>query len=168
MTLVSRISCLAVLVALAGCSMDSVASGTAAKNDSNIKKVVNLYEAYQTYHGFQGPKDEKTFRDFVADGSIPDKNLQMMGVDPKNLDSIFISERDGKPFKIRWGAMGGRFVVDALVFEDSGSGGKKMVAFNGPIVEDEDEARYKDLWEHGGPPAGKKSGAPIMPPADMK
>ena len=160
-----RISSLAVLFALAGCSTDQVASATAAKNDSNIKRALNLYNGYQMMHGWQGPKDEKALRDFVAEGAIPDKNLQMMGVDPKNLDGIFKSDRDGKPFKVRWGVAGGRAVSDALVFEDTGVNGKKLVAFNGPVVEEVDDARYKDLWEHGGPPTGVKSGGvPGAPP----
>ncbi len=57
-----------------------------------------------------------------------------------------------------------------LVFEDTGVNGKRSVAFNGPVVEEEDESRYKDLWEHGGPPAGMKSGGGLgaPPPANAK
>jgi hypothetical protein len=142
----------------ASCSMDSVASVTAAKNDSNIKRVVNLYNAYQLLHGYQGPKDEKALRDFVSSGAIPDKNLQMMGIDSKNLDRIFKSGRDGKPFKTRYGVTGGRAVSDALVFEDTGADGKKLVGFNGPVVEEVDDARYKELWEHGGEPSSMSGG----------
>lgn len=156
MNLIRRVACLLALIIVVGCSTDKVASITAANNDSNIKKVVNLYNAYQLMHGYQGPKDQKMLVDFANDGSIPAKNLQMMGLDPNNLNGIFKSERDGKDFKIRWGVTGGRAVSDALVFEDTGAGGKRLVAFNGPVVEDVDEARYKDLWEHGGGPAGAK------------
>jgi hypothetical protein len=166
MILFSRIPPIVVLLAVvSGCSTDTVANVVATKNDSNIKRVVNLYNAYQLMHGWQGPKDEKALRDFIADGEIPEKNLAMMGIDPKNLDNVFKSERDGKPFKIRYGAASGRFVTDALVFDDGGENGKKLVAFNGPVVEEVTEARFKELWEHGGPPTGTRSGGgPDVPP----
>ncbi len=47
------------LIFAVGCSVDSVANATAAKNDSSIKRVVNLYDSFQRNHGYQGPKDEK-------------------------------------------------------------------------------------------------------------
>lgn len=153
MQLVFRLFALAVLVALAAsCSTDKVASVVAAGNDSNIKRTVNLYRSYQITHGWQGPRDEQALKDFVAD--VPEKGLQMAGIDPHNLDSIFKSDRDGKPFKIRYGITVGRDGTDALVFEDQGVNGKKFVAFNGPIVQEVDDSRYKDLWEHGGSPGG--------------
>jgi len=149
---------LAILVVLlAGCLGDQIAHQVGAKNDANIKRVSNLYYAYQRSHGWQGPKDEKALRDFVVEHGLPTENLQMMGIDEKNLDGLFKSERDGKPFKIRYGVPGGFGTTDALVFEDQGIDGKKEVAFTGSIVEDVDDARYKELWEHGGQPQGAAS-----------
>jgi hypothetical protein len=158
------------LSAVVGCSGDRIASSVAAQNDSNIKRAVNLYSAYQLTHGYQGPKNEQVLRDFVASHGIPIKNLEMMGVDPSNLDNVFKSERDGKPFKIRYGVTGGMGVSDALVFEDQGVDGKKLVAFNGPVVEDVDDARYKDLLEHGGFPSWMthKSGRPDAKSGEVK
>ena len=147
------------LLATAGCSTDKTASIVAAGNDSNIKRTVNLYRAYQISHGWQGPKDEAALKSFVSDHGLPDRNLEMMGIDPHNLDGIFKSDRDGKPFKIRYGVTVGRDGTDALIFEDEGVGGKKLVAFNGPIVQEVDDARYKELWEHGGSPVGANSQA---------
>ncbi len=165
-----RILCVAVLIVSAtSCSTDKVAGIVAEHNNSSMKRTVNLYSAYQLANGWQGPRDENTLRQYVTDGGLPDKSLQWMGIDPKNLDSLFISDRDKKPFKIRWGVTGGRGVVDAIVFEDTGMDGKKLVAFNGVIVEEEDDAHYKDLWEHGGPPAGIKSGGiPGATPVNTK
>jgi hypothetical protein len=140
------------LAAAASCSTDRVASVVAAGNDSNIKRAVNLYRSYQISHGWQGPKDEQALKDFVAD--VPEKNLQMAGIDPKNVDKIFKSDRDGKAFKIRYGVTVGRDAIDALVFEDEGANGKKLVAFNGPIIEEVTDSHYKELWDHGGRPTG--------------
>src|ERR1700690_126561 len=98
-----QIALLSLAVVLTGCSGSRVASQVAAANDSNIKRAANLINAYQTTHGWQGPKDEKTLRAFINDRGIPDENLRMMGIDSQNLDSVFKSDRDGKPFKIRYG-----------------------------------------------------------------
>jgi len=132
------------LVFAAGCG-DPVASEVAAKNDANIKRVANLYGAYQVAHGWQGPADEKSFLEFAR--KLPDQNLQMMKIDRDAVDQVLKSERDGKPFKIRFSVGGGPGAASALVFEDIGVGGKRQVAFNGAVVEEVDEPRYRELWE---------------------
>jgi hypothetical protein len=146
-------ACLPIAV---GCSTDSVADQVGAKNDSNIKRVVNLYYAFQSTNGWQGPKDEGALRSFAKSG-YPTKNLQLMGIDPNDLGKILVSERDGKPFKIRYGITGGIGVVNPLVFEQDGVAGKRLVAFTGPVVEEVDEARHKELWDKGGLPLGVTS-----------
>jgi hypothetical protein len=148
-----------------GCSRDMTSTEVSAKNNSHIKQVVNLYSGFQMSHGWQGPKDIDSFKNYIKTG-LPPQNLQMMGVDPDHLDLLFTSQNDNKPFKIRYGISGGLGVVDALVFEEQGTGGKRQVGFNGPYVEAVDEARYKDLWEHGGHPQGLavKNGIPGAPP----
>ena len=153
-----------VLLHLAGCSGNRIASQVAAMNDANIKRLVNLYTAYQSVHGWQGPKDENVLKSFVTSRGIPERNLEMMGIDPNIVDNVFKSDRDGKPFKVRYGVTGGRGVSDAIVFEDQGINGKKMVAFNGPLVEEVDDAEYKKLWEYGGRPEGM-TGQSVGPPA---
>jgi hypothetical protein len=142
------------LTTVVGCMGDQVASQVAAKNDSSIKRVTNLYYAYQRSHGWQGPKDEKALRDFVAEHGLPPENFRMMGIDEGHLDSLFISDRDGKPFKIRYGVGGGMGVTDAITFENQGIDGKRYVAFLGPVVEEVDNAKYNELWQHGGAPSG--------------
>lgn len=141
---------------VAGCSTDSVANQVGAKNDSNIKRVVNLYYAFQSTNGWQGPKDEAALRSFAKSG-YPTKNLQLMGIDPNDLGKILVSERDGKPFKIRYGITGGIGAVNPLVFEQDGVAGKRLVAFTGPVVEEVDEVRHKQLWDKGGLPLGVTS-----------
>jgi hypothetical protein len=138
------------LATLSGCK-DSVSSEVAAKNDSNIKRVANLYGGFQSMHGWRGPGDEKSLKQFAK--GLPDKSLAMMKIDREKLDEVFASERDGKPFKIRFAVQGGPGAVEALVFEQVGVNGKKLVAFNGGYVEDTDEGRFKELQEgRGGGP----------------
>ena len=146
-----------------GCA-DRVTAEVAAKNDSNIKRLVNLYWGYQFLHGWQGPKDQQALKDFVKQGKLPAKNFQMMGIDPEKLDSIFISERDGQPFKVKYGVGGGIGVVAPIVFEKVGYGGKKQVGFLTPIVEEVDDSRYNELWEKGGLPNGVAKGPERLRP----
>jgi hypothetical protein len=151
------------LASISGCG-DGIANQVAAKNDSNIKKLVNLYYAFQFTNSWQGPKDEAALRAFAKNG-FPAKNLALMGIDPDRLDEILVSDRDGKPFKVRYGIVGAVTAVHPLVFEQDGVEGRKLVGFNGPTIEEVDEARYKELWEKGGLPQGMSRAAQQAPDA---
>jgi hypothetical protein len=145
------------LAVVAGCSSDKTAQLVGEMNKSNIQRVANLYAAFQNGKSNGGPQDEKEFKDFV-NAYAPDK-LKMMGVDTSNIESVFKSERDGQPFKIRYKVGGGRGAVAPVAFEVNGKDGKKQVGFTGGKVEDCDEARYKDLL------AGKDTTPPAAGPA---
>lgn len=180
--------CVAVLAAglalVTGCT-DRVAEQVGAMNKSNIQRVANLYSAYQNIVSGAGPADEKAFKEFVS--QYAKDKLKMMGIDPNNTESIFISERDGQPFKIRYKVAGSRGAVAPVAFEQTGKDGKKQVAFTGGSeskVEDCDDAKYNDLWAGkytsapaaaptgpgggarpvGGSPGGRPAGAPTGPP----
>jgi hypothetical protein len=154
---------------MAGCSRNKVAEQVAAMNTSNIMRLANIYSAFQNYKAGKGPKDEAEFKTFIKDFDA--EKLRMMGIDPNNLDAVFTSERDGKPFKVRYKVGGGRGSVDAVVFEQQGVEGKKQVGFTGLKVEEVDDATYQKLWggkgDAGpqGPPAKSASGRPSgIPP----
>ena len=145
------------LAALAGCSRDQTARDVAAQNTSNIQRLANLYSAYQTYNGGRGPASEAEFKTFIAryDGD----KLKMMGVKADDLGGLFTSERDGKPFKVRYKVGGGRGAAAPVVFEQDGKDGKRQVAFTGNAkVEDVDAATYDQMW------AGKTGTAPPAGP----
>ena len=133
-------------------------------NTSNIQRLSNLYAAFQNYRGGRGPKDEAELRGFIKEFD-PEK-LSMMSVDLNNLDGLFTSERDGKPFKVRYKVGGGRGSVDAVVFESEGKDGTKQVGYTGGKVEDADDGKYEKLLagkgesqKPAGPPAGAPAGA---------
>src|SRR5262245_29085451 len=96
-----RILLSGLLLACAGCSSDNIANQVAAQNDANIKQVANLYYTYQRSHSWQGPKDEAALKSFVRQDMDP-KKLELMHVNTSQLDDLFISARDHKPFKIRY------------------------------------------------------------------
>jgi hypothetical protein len=152
------------LAGLTGCG-DDTANQVAAMNKSNIQRLANLYAAYQNYHGGPGPANEAEFKEFIK--KFNPAQLTMMHVDPNNLDGLFTSDRDGKPFAIRYSVGGGRGSVDAVVFEQEGKGGKKQVGYTNSKVEEVDDAAYADLWAGkaagGGSPVTAPAGAPTGP-----
>lgn len=168
---------------LVGCSSDKTKKNVAALNATNIQRVSNLYAAHQTYKNGQGPKNEAEFKQFVRD--FDPTKLDMMGIDPANVDAIFVSERDNQPFVIRYQVGGGRGSVDPVVFEQTGVGGKKQVGFTGGKVEEVDDATAEKMLAGrsqsqppsggqpsgpptGGRPSGRPSGAPAGAPKGPK
>lgn len=162
------------LMGFAGCSSDHTAQDVAAMNKSNIQRLANLYSAHQTYRNGRGPSDENEFKNFIA--NFDADKLTMMGVKANDLNALFTSERDGKPFKVRYNVGGGRGSVDAVAFEQVGKDGKRQVAFTGNTKVDEvDEVTYQQLWagkaktestataSKGGRPTGPPPGAPVGP-----
>lgn len=135
---------LAMVAGTFGCSDGSLRRQVAAMNDSRIKQLANLFRFYQATHGWVGPKDEASLRSFVA--TAPRKNLEMMGVDPAAFDQLLVSERDGKPFRVRWGVTIGPLEEQAVVFEAEGRDGRRFVAFTGAKAEEVEGDRYERLW----------------------
>ena len=148
-------SIVVLLLSASACSHDY--SGTVKSlNVSNIQRLSNFYAGFQSSRMGQGPKDETELKTFIQ-AQTPE-TLKLMGIDPTNRDAIWISERDHKPFKVRYGVQSPFGAVAAVVFEQDGVGGKRQVGFNNSKVEETDESRYKDLWEGRGvakpPPIG--------------
>jgi hypothetical protein len=162
------------LSVFSGCSGNKISRQVAAMNTSNIQRVSNLYTAFQHARNGSGPKDEDEFKTFIAEFDV--NKLAMMGVDPGNLVALFTSERDGKPFEIRYSVGGGRGAVDAVVFEQVGLAGKHQVGYTGGKVE---EVANGDPQVAGptpapspGPPAARPAvarpeGAPTGPPGGV-
>ena len=141
------------LVSLIGCNDTTIEDGVAALNSSRIRQLYNCYSLYAHYNQFRGPKDEATFKEFLLRPKY-EKNLKMMQIDRNALDDIFLSERDGKPFKIRYGVNG---VGDkAIIFETEGVDGKRMVALETP--QELDDQEYEAYWSGQKKPNSMQSG----------
>ena len=131
----------------AGCSggSDDPQSVLQGLNDSNIKKLANLYNVFQSRNDWRGPNDEVEFKKFIKE--YPTKHLERVGINPSDIDSIFICERDDQPFNIRYKVPGDVYGSAApVIFEKEGSGGKRMVAFLDNTQREVDAAEYDDLW----------------------
>jgi hypothetical protein len=114
---------------LIGCSGNADPQDALAKaNETNLQRLANLYVAYQTEHNWVGPPDEAKFKEFLRFYSP--KKLTRIGIDPAATDQLFVSERDGQPFKIRYAVVGSMMgSQEPVVFESAGVDGKRLVGF---------------------------------------
>jgi hypothetical protein len=135
------------LIILSGCPKDKATDLFDSVNGSNVQRLANLYCVYQAAHDFKGPKDEQQFRQFISE--MPESRLKYYSVDTSQLDQLFVSERDQKPFIIRWELKAkSRQGLVPLVFEQQGVDGKYMIGFSSFEVREVDRAEY-DLYLNG-------------------
>lgn len=140
------LSIASLLVTLAiGCSSgNKAASALADANSSNVQRLANLYFTFQSEHEWRGPQDETEFKTFLR--SVNPAKLERIGIDPNNIDALFISERDGQPFAIRYGVPGSVMgSAEPVIFEATGDGGKRQVGFLNMTQREVDAAEYDAL-----------------------
>ena len=114
-------------------------------NEINIQRLANLYFTYQMKNEWKGPADEAEFKEFLS--SYNPKKLSRIGIDPNAIDELFVNERDGQPFKIRYSVAGSAMgSSEPVIFESVGVRGKRMVGFLNMMQREVDEAEYNDLW----------------------
>lgn len=140
-SIVLATSLLLLNLTIAGC--DPAEQTLADVNNTNIKKVRGAYGLYLVSHGLKGPADEQVFKEFLTTNAGAAAKLQKMGVSQDEVPQMFIGDRDGKPFKIRYGLMG--LGDHPIVFEAEGIDGMRFVAFNVPREVDSKE--YERLWK---------------------
>jgi hypothetical protein len=143
---------LLILAASGGCGGDDPADRIAAMNNSNIRRVANLYNAFQLRKGMKGPKDKAAFTSFIQQEMSPIK-LERMQVDKNNVEALLISERDNQPFVIRYGVGGGLGSANAVIFEKQGVDGIRQVAFTNGKVEEMAADKYEQHLQGKAPPA---------------
>jgi len=131
---------------LCGCGSDGSDAAIQALNSSNLKRMCSIYNEYQSQHGWAGPKDEEALKLFISE--LPKSTMELIGADPENVDALFVSERDGEPFKIRYKIRGSYRASDRVIFETVGVDGSRLVGFTGPHEEVVDnDAEYERLWK---------------------
>lgn len=135
-----------VLGLVAGCSNSSnPESVLASLNATNVQRLSNLYSSYQSENNWRGPADEAEFKKFLH--AYNPANLQRIGIDPNQIDALFISERDSQPFKIRYGVPGNVMgSSEPVIFEATGDGGKRLVGFLNMTQREVDAAEYDALY----------------------
>lgn len=133
-------------VSLVGCGRSDLSGDMlAAANSENVERLSSLYLAFHARNNFRGPRDMEEFRGFIQ--KLRPQILERVGVDPNNIDAVFVSERDGEPFRIRFGVPGSPMGVGApVVFESAGEGGQMMVGFLDMTERLVDEGEAQSLW----------------------
>lgn len=146
-----------------GCGSTRDADFVKASNDTNLKKIGNLYRLYASRLGYHGPKSKEEFKNFLSTNDQIVENLKLMGVDRDKLDEYFISENDGKEFRFRWGVFVNPDVErskEPLVFETDGKNGVRLVMLsNEKILEVTDEKKYQAMLKGNVDPNEAKTDA---------
>jgi len=92
-----------------------------------------------------GPPNEKAFKEFIR--GVDDHTTRAINFDRAEVDKLFVSPRDGKPYVVRYAVkLGDPRNPVPIIHEQDGAGGKREVGFSYGRVEDADEARYRQLF----------------------
>lgn len=139
------VTCSLILGLLAGCSGNADPENALAKaNETNVQRLANLYLAYQGDNNWVGPPGEAKFKDYIKNFSP--KKLTRIGIDPATTDQLFVSERDGQPFKIRWSVVGNMMgSKEPVVFEAEGVNGQRQVGSLDMSVREVGQEEYDQL-----------------------
>jgi hypothetical protein len=115
------------------------------RRDKNLQNLENSHVRSLTIlHGLAVvklrhlPRDEKEFKQAIATLSVSPEKMKV-----GSFDELFVSERDGKPLVVIYGASNTN--SDVLVYEQTGVNGKRLLGHRIGVVEEVDEAQYKEL-----------------------
>lgn len=139
------------LVMLLAAALLSASSGCAGGTDSStlpeaaihIQKLASLYNRYRTERG-KPPANASELKEFCK--KLKPEFLKELGIN--NLDSAFVSPRDNQPYVVQSAGMGayqGQKGAPQMVaiYEKTGQGGKRWVAFAQGSVAELDEEKFK-------------------------
>jgi hypothetical protein len=121
----------------------------ASENEQHLKALAVCYGRYVNAHRGQTPPSEAELRKFIP--SMGPEQLQMLAVDPANLDAVFVSPRDHQPYGVAYKAAGaaaapptpGQSGGPMIAWEQTGVGGKRFVADALGRVEEIDDAAFQ-------------------------
>lgn len=117
--------------------------------DEKVKRLAFLYGTFQAGNKYVGPADEKEFRNYI-DG-MSETRLNRLQIDKSEINELFKSERDGKPYRIRWAMVGGNGVpAKPILFETDGVEGKYIVGFTNGTSQEFSKTDYDKLWDGTG------------------
>ena len=136
--------CAAVICMIAmGCGTKTASK---PQQESHLKPLVLMFGQYTGQHRGQPPADDASFKQFVKSNA---NFLSSFNVDT---ESVFISERDGKPYVIVYGSRKGPAALagaPVVAYEQEGVGGRRYVASSLGAVQEVDEARLRELVPNG-------------------
>ncbi len=120
---------------------------------SNLKPLVALYNQYRGGHQGKAPANEAEFKKFI--GALGQERLAPL-TGGKDMESLFTSPRDKKPYVIRYGqqaaAPGAPAEPSVLAYEQEGVGGKRLVITTLGEIQELDEAQWKQPFRRAEEP----------------
>ena len=116
-----------------------------AREESGLKPLAIFYAQFVPSHQGQPPKSEAEFKDYLKEP----QNLERLKKDFKvpDVDAMFISSRDKKPYIVIYGPTSGDGPAGqpVVAYEQEGLEGKRFVASKMGAVEEVDEARFRRM-----------------------
>lgn len=113
-------------------------SNAASNNEHSHVRILTMLHTRATTTLGRPPRDEQEFKQTLAGLQLP---LDSLNVD--SIDQLFVSERDGQPLAIHYGALPAN--LDVVVYEQTGAEGKRLVGHRIGMVEELDEAAWNAL-----------------------
>lgn len=126
----------------AGCSPDDSLNSPAAKKLTAIGTMYLDYVASKR----ASPPNEKVFKRHIQ--SLQENVLQHNGIDSKNVDATFLSERDNEPFVVIYGQGVGTLSgnsTQVVAHEKTGKNGKKLVVLLSTKLRHVTDAELEEL-----------------------
>lgn len=151
---VATLCVVGVAVALAGCGAPK--TGPVAAEQTSLGWLGTMYGMYIGQHGGQTPKSIDDLRKFV-DKTMKPEMLTRLNV--QNIDALFVSPRDGKPYVLVSYAKlppptGGQ-PAPLVLYEAEGQGGQHAAAFLGGNTRQVSDQELQQLLPTQSKPAGK-------------
>ncbi|MCI0462834.1 MAG: hypothetical protein L0Z62_38295 [Gemmataceae bacterium] len=110
---------------------------------SRLERLQELYQRYTRDHKGKPPPNENTFKEYIK--KIPKQDRDAMKI-PDEVDSLFVSPRDGQKYTIRYGVrLHPSGDTEALAWETTGTEGNRFVLLNIGYVQEYGDADFKDL-----------------------
>lgn len=131
-------------IPMVGCGGDAGLSEFKERNKTNVAKVATSFKIFASRNQQKAPKDQAELVAFLAEDRVK-KNIERLGIDPDEIEAIFVSDRDGQPLKIKWGIEMDPENTLPIAFETVGVDGVRLVAAD-VVLEVSDDKEYEDLW----------------------
>lgn len=138
------------VVLVCGCTPgNNVDSKLEEQNKDRIQKVLSSYTLYSSRMMNKPPKSKEDIIEFIQTGEKLERPLSILGITKDEIADIFVSDRDGEEYVIRWGTKTPEGAGQVpLVFEKTGVDGvRKVVLSDYRVLEVSDDKNYDELMK---------------------
>src|SRR5262249_49075238 len=129
------------VLAVAGCGKSRV---EASGGEKRTRALGMMYLRYST-NNIGRKQSVEQFKQFIK--KVPANELEPYGIQPADLDPLFVSPRDGQPYVIRFGAPPAPpsplAPATVVIYEATGAGGKRLTFDAVGGVADLDEEAFR-------------------------